>query len=186
MSYFPLGLIVYCQTGQRRWLCREIKLNKGISFWELICIYTFHLKRTVQILCNSVLNSCSWGFQAPIWRAGRPSPDLDLPGVPSSTVGMLTSLRLLDPWQSPRNAVPTLKSLKLWVSDNLHYRNQAAPFPSLQLPGCFLKDSVFACETQLQCAWDGKGEWGHTVTATNKSYLAEECVPHQAISMGQP
>lgn len=111
--------------------------NKGIFLSSLradLYLY-FQLKVHSPELYNSVLNSCSWGFQAAIWRARRPSPELDLPGVPSSTVGTLTSLRLPDPWQSPRNAAPNLRSLKLWVSDSFCYRNQVAPFPSLQIPG---------------------------------------------------
>lgn len=75
---------------------------------------------------------------------------------------MLASLRLPDPWQSRIHGVPNLRSLKLWVSDNFHCRNQIALFPILQFPDYFLKISVFADETPLQWAWDGKGEWRHS------------------------
>lgn len=158
MSYFPLGLILCFPTGQRRWFCREIKLNKGIFLSSLradLYLY-FQLKVHSLELCISVLNSCSWGFQDPIWWAGRPWPELDLPGVPSSTVGKLTSLRLPDPWQSPTNAVPSQKPQAL-ISDNFHYRNQVAPFPILQFPGYFLKDSGYL-QARHHCNMFGIGK----------------------------
>lgn len=40
MLCFPLGLMVCCQTGWRRWVCREIKLSSGTSLplGELISV----------------------------------------------------------------------------------------------------------------------------------------------------
>lgn len=76
--------------------------------------------------------------------------ELELTGVPSSTVGTLTSLGLPDPWQSPRNAVPNPRDLELCLSDNLHYKTTLGHF-RLQFPGYFLKDSAY-----LQGAWEAK------------------------------
>lgn len=73
--------------------------------------------------------------------------ELDLTGAPSSTVDTLTSLRLPDPWQSPRNAVPNLRDLKLWLSDNFHYKSTFCHFTACS----FL---VIVSRTLVICEWD--------------------------------
>jgi len=133
MLYFPLGLIVCCQTGQRRWLCREIKLNDGIFLSSLRAdLYLYFQLRSAQFgtlqfcpehmflrLAGFHLKSCET-----LTRAG-PSRSSHFYS------GHADILELSDPWQPSRNAVANLRSLKLRVSYNLHYRNQVVPFPSL-------------------------------------------------------
>lgn len=70
-----------------------------------------------------------------------------------------TSLRLPSPWQSPRNAFPNLRSLRLGT---WQLPLQVLVWATSQLTVSLLfpqRGWVFTDETPLECAWDGKGEW---------------------------